>query len=1046
MSIADTSTRNELERAVVRARELAEQAVAKALRALAVEAREPRAAMTAEERRLRVQLRAVGRRLGGHADLAQACAYEHWHRMLFARFLAENGLLLHPEHRVPVTLEECAELGRESGEPDRWMVAARFAAHMLPGIFPQDDPLLQVRLAPEDRLRLEQLVEGLSQEVFTSDDGLGWTYQFWQTKRKKEVNASGLPMKGADLAAVTQHFTEHYMVQFLLQNTLGAWWLSLHPDSPLKGGWAYYRPEVEHDFSAWPQTAAEVRIIDPCCGSGHFLVEAFAMLLGMHREEGRAATEAVELILGENLYGLEIDARCVQIAAFALALSAWKVGYPLDRELSVPNVACSGLPLGASEDEWRALANGDTDLDHALVSLHGAFANAGEIGSLLDLSETTQTLPFADTQVVLDHLTRALRRERNMADPVAGVFGSFVNGGLRALETLRGKYHLAVTNPPFLLRDKQKDVLRAFCASKFSDARNDLATCFLSRCLAFVPPGGCASLVVPQGWLSLDTYEPLRVRLLKAQRWLFAMRLGPHAFETITGEVVKVCLLGISRSPTSVDSRFLGIDLSEEPEPSTKARRLAGPALQLRQATQLEHPDARVLLSDLKFTGRARLGDYVDFGKGSVSGDRAHYLRKFWEVGAPLSGIWRRWLDTPAATHPWQGREHVALWDVGGSNPEAERGAWIRGQRVWGKKGVAIGKINRAACTLYDGTVFDDNIAVLCPHDEDHLPPLWAYCTSEDFRTALQTLDPKLNVTIGTFVKVPFDLAHWQAVAEKAGPLPQPHSEDPTQWLFKGNVKGSEAPLQVAVARLLGYRWPEQPERDELSGLADPDGIVCLPAVLGESPGVDRLREVLRAACGDEWELHTEQDLLGQVGHGGKTLEAWLRDGFFGQHAKLFHNRPFIWHIWDGRRDGFCVLAGYHSLDRAKLEKLTYSYLGEWISRQQAGARDGTPGAEARLVAAQDLRRKLELILEGEPPYDIYVRWKPLDQQPMGWEPDLDDGVRLNIRPFVAAGVLRSRFTVNWKKDRGRNPDGAERINDLHITLEQKRKAREKAG
>jgi hypothetical protein len=342
--------------------------------------------------------------------------------------------------------------------------------------------------------------------------------------------------------------------------------------------------------------------------------------------------------------------------------------------------------------------------------------------------------------------------------------------------------------------------------------------------------------------------------------------------------------------------------------------------------------------------------------------------------------------------------------------------------------------------------MFDDNIAVLCPNDESHLAALWAFCNSPSFRSELRALDSQLKVTIGTFAKVPFDLARWQAVAEQTGPLPEPHSEDPTQWLFKGNVKGSEARLQVAVARLLGYRWPEQPARDELSGLADPDGIVCLPAVLGESPAVDRLRGVLRAAYGDRWDLHTEQDLLEQVGYGGKTLEIWLRDEFFAQHAKLFHNRPFIWHIWDGRRDGFSVLVNYHTLDRAKLEKLTYSYLGEWVSRQQAGARDGTPGAETRLVAAQDLRRKLELILEGEPPYDIYVRWKPLEQQPMGWEPDLDDGVRLNIRPFVAAGVLRSRFTINWKKDRGRNPDGSERINDLHITLEQKRKAREKAG
>ena len=139
-------------------------------------------------------------------------------------------------------------------------------------------------------------------------------------------------------------------------------------------------------------------------------------------------------------------------------------------------------------------------------------------------------------------------------------------------------------------------------------------------------------------------------------------------------------------------------------------------------------------------------------------------------------------------------------------------------------------------------------------------------------------------------------------------------------------------------------------------------------------------------------------------------------------------------------RDGFAALVNYHQLDRPTLERLTFTYLGDWIERQTAGVRDEVAGAEERLVAAQDLQRRLELILDGEPPYDIFVRWKPLAEQPIGWDPDLNDGVRLNARPFVEAGVLRSKFTVHWKKDRGKNPDGSERHNDLHYTPTQTNK------
>ena len=155
---------------------------------------------------------------------------------------------------------------------------------------------------------------------------------------------------------------------------------------------------------------------------------------------------------------------------------------------------------------------------------------------------------------------------------------------------------------------------------------------------------------------------------------------------------------------------------------------------------------------------------------------------------------------------------------------------------------------------------------------------------------------------------------------------------------------------------------------------------------------------------------------------------------------------PFIWHIWDGRKDGFSALVNYHKLTKGNLERLIYTYLGDWINFQRGRRDHGEPGADGRLVAALLLQDKLKLILEGEPPYDIYVRWKSLAEQPIGWDPDLNDGVRVNIRPFVTAGVMRSKFTIHWNKDRGKNPDGSERLNDLHCTVAQKLEARRNAG
>ena len=228
---------------------------------------------------------------------------------------------------------------------------------------------------------------------------------------------------------------------------------------------------------------------------------------------------------------------------------------------------------------------------------------------------------------------------------------------------------------------------------------------------------------------------------------------------------------------------------------------------------------------------------------------------------------------------------------------------------------------------------------------------------------------------------------------------------------------------------------------DALKDFADEDGIVCLSATRGERSAADRLRELLSTAFGSDWSAAKERELLAVAGGGKKpaaSLDIWLRDHFFEEHCKLFHHRPFVWHIWDGNKDGFHCLVNTHKLTgpdgegRRTLEAVTYSYLGEWIDRQKAHQQEGKEGADARLAVAQDLQGQLEKILEGEPPYDLFVRWKPLHEQAIGWEPDINDGVRLNIRPFMkaalrkggkkGAGILRWKPNIKWKKDRGKEP------------------------
>ena len=227
--------RNRLEKTIKDARDIAEAAARAALEQLGVGEAQPFTHLSENERELRRKLRIHGRQLGDERNanglqdisrLVEEVAYEHWHRMLFARFLAENNLLMYPDPDEPVaiTLAECDDLVTDEGAANGWELAARFAAHMLPQIFRLESPVLQLTLPPEHQQKLERLVIELPLETFSASDSLGWVYQFWQANNKERINKSEVKIGARELPAVTQLFTEPYMVSFLLDNALGAWW------------------------------------------------------------------------------------------------------------------------------------------------------------------------------------------------------------------------------------------------------------------------------------------------------------------------------------------------------------------------------------------------------------------------------------------------------------------------------------------------------------------------------------------------------------------------------------------------------------------------------------------------------------------------------------------------------------------------------------------------------------------------------------------------------------------------------------------------------
>ena len=662
--------RSQLENTVKSARDVAEKAALAALRQMAVSEAKAPDYLSDELKSLRRRLRAHGRALGdvkakddtqGLQHLVWEVAYEHWHRMLFARFLAENGLLMW-ELGAPVSLEDCQNLvdheqamleGEKLSSKTQWELAGKLAARMLPQVFKPQSPVFELAFAPEHQRELERLLAGLPTEVFKASDSLGWVYQFWQAKRKDEVNASEVKIGADELPAVTQLFTEPYMVDFLLHNSLGAWWVTRHPGKTCPVPLTYLRTLEDGTPAAgklegWPNNLDEFNLLDPCCGSGHFLVAAFLLLVPMRMAaEGLSAMDAVDAVLAHNLHGLELDARCVEIAVFALALAAWRFpdenGDPLGvrADMPAPQVACCGLKVAAKPEDWMALVPDDAAnaayLRQELRLLHASFAQAPLLGSLLDPARSLKNdLATSSFDTLRDLLGRALATERpttlwgqasEMQDD-SWDLALTAKGLLDAARLLDGRYHLVVTNVPYLARGKQHDTLKDYCESHYPEAKSDLANVFLARCLELVDQcGGATQIVMPQNWLFLKSYANFRKLLLSDYRWGLSAWLGKSAFQTPldVSPILFTCI------KSSAGASFGVIDASNEAGVDKKRDALLSGAITcLEPKVQMANPDCRITIQSVEQANL--LGIYANCYQGLRTGDKDQFVLCFHEL------------------------------------------------------------------------------------------------------------------------------------------------------------------------------------------------------------------------------------------------------------------------------------------------------------------------------------------------------------------------------------------------------------------------------
>lgn len=691
---------------------------------------------------------------------------------------------------------------------------------MLPAVFRIDDPVLALDLDPVHTQKLHRLVTELDAEVFEAEDSLGWTYQFWRAAEKQAVNDSGVKIGADELPAVTQLFTEPYMVRFLLHNTLGAWWagkvLAANPvlaqtavdEDALRatcslpdysfemlrfvreGEDGPWRPAAG-TFPGWPKEAKAITMLDPCCGSGHFLTEALAILTALRQvEERHSAAEAVGAVLRENLHGLEIDGRCVQIAAFAVALTAWRIGGW--QTLPLPQIAWVGAPPPLPKRDFVALALGDAELEYALAALYDLFVQAPVLGTLLETSggDLFEAAKMREVERLLQPLLERARK----AEPEEQEGTIAALGMADAASLLAQKYTLQATNVPFLGKSKQGDSLSSFVERNYPNAKADLATVMIMRMLKLLNEGGAIAAVSGENWWYLGSYEFFRSDLLSKRKLVAFASLGANAFETPM-YAFNVGLTVIGKDRPSQNEEFFGLDAHKPTTPSAKNSELRSGSISiLKQGNQLKNPDSRITLEEFS-DNNPLLSTVAESYQGIRTGDRDRFVFAFWEVNNFAK--WEPYRNSKKKSDLFSGITEVIKWDQGAGElhqyasdtRDKLHDMHESGNRAWGRVGVAINQMGELRYAAYLGEKFDGNVTVLVPHKPELAPAILAYCSHPEFTENVRRIDRKLAVTNATLTKVPFDRSRWEieASTSRQNRTPEPETGEPNEWYFHGH-------------------------------------------------------------------------------------------------------------------------------------------------------------------------------------------------------------------------------------------------------------------
>lgn len=765
--------------------------------------------LTAEEKHQRAALIEQINK-NGYEQVMEEVAYTWFNRFCALRFMEVNGYL--PTHiRVftdddnnfkPQILDEAInlnlpglkldkvyELKNENREEElfKYLIIVQCNAlnSVLPGMFQKISDYTEL-LFPDNLLRqgsvVEQLVSSIPEEDWKDAvQIIGWLYQFYNIEPKDKVFENlkkNIKISKDNIPAATQLFTPDWIVRYMVENTLGKIWVEGHPDSTIKENWKYYVDDPKQEDNVQGKLAKiyaeystidpkDLKCIDPCMGSGHILVYMFDVLVQIYGDFGYSVRDAVQLIVRNNIYGLDLDERAAQLAYFAVMMKARQYDRRFFERGVQPQIYAIQESNGLSPEVFDYIVKGDEKVRNELQKVVDSFKDAKEYGSILRVPSVDFELLYKRFDEIIDDVSLYQTFALDYYLPI-----------VKQAEVLHQKYDVVVTNPPYMGSSGMDSKLSDFVKKNFPDSKSDLFAVFIEVCGRMAKKDSLYGMITQHAWMFLSSYENLRKKLLMTQEIVNMAHLGARAFEEIGGEVVQTTSFVIRNANIGGNGVYFRLVDSKDKEKDfvDNLKNSGGGRFVANKNIFETLPGNAIIywLSEAMFAAFQKgtcLSEIANPKQGLATGKNDQFVRLWYEVNREKSFYTatdsiqafytgKKWFpyNKGGSFRKWYGNNDCVInWENNGKEIIKFKGSVIRNPNYYFFEAISWSKIASGPIAFRykpSGHIFDvAGCSIFCDHDQ--LLYLLGAVNSKVVMELIKAVAPTLNYEVGQVAGVP---------------------------------------------------------------------------------------------------------------------------------------------------------------------------------------------------------------------------------------------------------------------------------------------------